>query len=384
MARPPDYYEVLGVPRDVDAVELKRAYRDLAMRFHPDRNAGDRSAEERFKEVSQAYTVLSDPEKRARYDRLGHLGAGEGAGFEAAVGSFTDLFDSLFGDLFGRKKGKTSGRDLRYTLEVDFAEAALGCEKTITIKARGDCDACSGVGARGGVAGTTPCGPCAGKGEIKVQQGFFSVGKSCPSCRGEGRVVVDRCPTCAGAGTVEKERDFTVKLPPNVEDGNVRRVAGQGEPGRRGGAPGDLHVAVKVRPHPLWKREPGGAGVIVCEVPVSLTQAALGASLEIPTLDGKVDMRIPPGTQSGAVFRLRAKGVAIPGGGRGDAHVRVFVETPVALSEEQREALQRFESRLGEASLPQRRAFLARVAQVAAATAKDGGGRDGGGEPGRP
>jgi molecular chaperone DnaJ len=352
-----DYYEILGVPRDVDAAELKRAYRELAMRYHPDKNPGSREAEERFKEVSEAYTVLSEPESRARYDRLGH--AGMPPNFESAVGSFTELFENLFGDLFGRKRArKETGRDLRYTLELDFVEAALGCSKAITIAARGDCAACKGTGGKGGEAGLAPCTACAGKGEVKVQQGFFSVGKSCPSCSGTGKVVVDKCPECNGAGTVEKEREFQVTIPPGTADGNVRRVPGQGEPGRRGGAPGDLNVIVRVKPHPLLKRD---GQVVACEVPVSFTQAALGATVEVPTLDGKVEMRVPAGTQSGTVFRLRGRGFPSASGARGDAHVRVVVETPVELGPSERALLEQLQSACDEAKLPQRREFQAKL-----------------------
>ncbi len=357
-----DYYEVLGVAHDVDAVELKRAYRELAMRWHPDKNPGNKQAEERFKEVSEAYAVLSEPEKRARYDRLGHAGGGGAtAGFETAVGSFTDLFESLFGDLFGKKKsGKAAGRDLRYTLEVDFAEAALGCTKSITVPAKVDCPDCRGTGARGGEAGLAPCAACGGRGEIKVQQGFFSLGKSCPTCGGAGKVITEKCDGCGGTGTVEKERQYTVQIPPGTDDGNIRRVAGQGEPGRRGGAPGDLHVVVRVKPHPLWKRD---GNVVVCEVPIGFAQAALGATLEVPTLDGKVEMRVPAGTQSGTVFRLRGKGLG-SAGGRGDAHVRVAVETPVGLSQKQRELLAAFAAAAGDDTMPRRRGFLAAVKEL--------------------
>jgi molecular chaperone DnaJ len=355
-----DYYEVLGVPRDVGEAELKRAYRELAMRYHPDKNPGSREAEERFKEVSEAYTVLSDAESRARYDRLGHAGIPES--FESAVGSFTELFDSLFGDLFGRKRArKETGRDLRYTLELEFVEAALGCARAITIAARGDCGACKGTGGRGGEAGLSPCTACAGKGEVKVQQGFFSVGKSCPSCGGTGKVVVDKCPECAGAGTVEREREFQVTIPAGTADGNVRRVPGQGEPGRRGGAAGDLNVIVRVKPHPLLKRE---GQVVACEVPVSFAQATLGATVDVPTLEGKVEMRVPAGTQSGTVFRLRGRGFPQPSGARGDAHVRVVLETPVELAPEDRALLERLDGALGEAKRPQQRDFQAKLKQL--------------------
>ncbi|HEX2571821.1 MAG TPA: molecular chaperone DnaJ [Polyangia bacterium] len=348
-----DYYEILGVSRSADAAELKRAYRELAMRYHPDKNPGDHAAEEKFKQVSAAYAVLSDPDKRARYDRLGHVGD-----MEFGLGSFTELFDNLVGDLFGRKKrDKALGRDLRYTLELDFVDAALGCDKTITFDAKVECGDCRGTGARGGSAGLAPCGACAGRGEIKVQQGFFSVGKTCTTCGGGGKVIAEPCARCKGAGLIDKERQYTVSIPPGMEDGGVRRVAGQGEPGRRGAPPGDLHVIVKVRPHPLLRRE---GQVVVCDVPLTLVQATLGAMVEVPTLDGRVEMRVPPGTQSGTVFRLRGKGlpVGLKGSPRGDAHVRVVVETPQRLTPEQRELIERLDATLNDESQPQRRKFL--------------------------
>jgi len=354
-----DYYEVLGVARGADAAELKRAYRELALRFHPDKNPGDKEAEERFKELGEAYAVLSDPEKRTRYDRLGHAGAG---GFEEFnLGSVTELFENLFGDLLGRRsKAKAAGRDLRYTLELDFVEAALGADKTIKFPARRDCEACGGTGGRGGSAGLAQCADCGGRGEIKVQQGFFSLGKPCPTCAGTGKVVKDPCPECRGAGTVEREREYTVSIPPATEDGAIRRVPGQGEPGRRGGSAGDLHVVVRVKPHPIFVRE---GQVIACEVPVSFAQAALGAVIEVPTLDGKVEMRVPAGTQSGAIFRLRGKGMPVgpKGSARGDQHVRVIVETPTNLTPRQRELLEQLAAASTDESTPRRRDFFARV-----------------------
>lgn len=363
-----DYYEVLGVRRDVDLVELKRAYRELALRWHPDKNPGSREAEERFKEVSEAYAVLSDADKRSRYDRLGHT---EGAGgvdmSDFGLGSFTELFENLFGDLLGRRKQKPSGRDLRYTLELSFTEAALGCDKTIHFPARRDCEGCGGTGARGGAAGLQSCAECGGKGELKVQQGFFSVGKPCPGCGGIGKVVRDPCPECKGAGLLEKEREFTVSIPPGTEDGAVRRVAGQGEPGKRGpggqlGPAGDLNVVVRVKPHPIFVRE---GQVVACEVPLSITEAALGAVLTVPTLDGQVEMRVPPGTQPGTVFRLRGKGMPVgpKGSARGDQHVRVQVEVPERLGARQRELLDEL-AKLSDADLdatPRRKEFRARV-----------------------
>jgi len=354
-----DYYEVLGVARDADAATLKRAYRELALKFHPDQNPGNKDAEERFKEVSEAYTVLSDPDKRARYDRRGFEGVSGGdAGFGVDVASFTELFDSLFGDLFGRKK-KQPGRDVRYTLELTFEEAAMGVKKVITIPAKSDCLECGGTGGKGGEAGLRGCTTCNGKGDVKVQQGFFSLSKPCATCQGAGKIVVDACPACKGTGAIERERQFDIAIPAGTEDGATRRVAGQGEPGRRGGSPGDLHVIVRVKPHPIFRRE---GDVIVCEVPISVTQAALGAVVEVPTLDGKVEMRVPPGTQSGAIFRLRQKGLPQGRGARGDAHVRLLVETPTGLSERQRALFEELQKTLGSEQQPQQAAFRDKVA----------------------
>jgi molecular chaperone DnaJ len=355
-----DYYEVLGVPRDADSVTLKRAYRELALKYHPDQNPDNPEAEAHFKEVSEAYTVLSEPDSRARYDRRGFEGVGGGVGVD--VGGFTDLFESLFGDLFGKKKaaGKMPGRDLRYTLELSFEEAALGVEKTIKFPSPVECGSCKGTGAKGGEAGMRPCNSCNGKGEIKVQQGFFSLSKKCPSCSGTGKVVGEPCETCKGAGTVEKEREFTVSIPADTEDGATRRVAGQGEPGKRGGAPGDLNVIVRVRPHPLFKRE---NGIVTCEVPISIVQAAVGGVIQVPTLEGKVDMRVPAGTQSGTLFRLRGKGAGKPNS-RGDAHVRIVVETPAGLNAKQRELFEQLKASLTEEQTPLQKTFLAKMREL--------------------
>jgi molecular chaperone DnaJ len=355
-----DYYEVLGVPRDVDAATLKRAYRELALKYHPDQNPDNPEAETKFKEVSEAYTVLSDPDTRAKYDRGGFGGVGGGVGVD--IGGFTDLFESLFGDLFGKKKstGKMPGRDLRYTLELSFEEAALGTEKTIKFPAPVECEKCKGTGAKGGESGMRTCQTCGGKGETKVQQGFFSLSKKCPTCGGIGKVVGEACDQCKGAGLVEREREFTVTIPADTEDGATRRVAGQGEPGKRGGAPGDLNVIVRVRPHPIFKRE---NGIVTCEVPVSIAQAALGAVIKVPTLDGKVEMRVPAGTQSGTLFRLRGKGAGKPNA-RGDAHVRLVVETPSALDAKQRELFEQLKSSLTEAQTPLQKTFAAKMREV--------------------
>jgi molecular chaperone DnaJ len=349
-----DYYEVLGVARDADAARLKKAYRELALKFHPDQNPENPEAETQFKEVSEAYTVLSDPEKRARYDRRGFEGADGGAGVD--LSAFTELFDSLFGDLFGRKKARAPGRDLRYTLELSFEEAALGVKKTIHFPARVDCSACSGSGAKGGEAGMKTCTTCGGRGELKVQQGFFSLNKRCSTCAGVGKIIDARCDVCDGAGTVEKEREFEVAIPPATEDGATRRVTGQGEPGRYGGPAGDLNVIVRIKPHPFFRRE---GEVVVCEVPITLAQAALGSVIDVPTLDGKVEMRVPPGTQPGTVFRLRQKGLG--GSSRGDAHVRLLVETPAGLTDAQRGLLEQLQSSLKDEQVPARSRFLAQL-----------------------
>jgi molecular chaperone DnaJ len=301
--------------------------------------------------------VLSEPDARARYDRRGFEGVGGGVGVD--IGGFTDLFESLFGDLFGKKKatGKLPGRDLRYTLELSFEEAALGVTKTIKFPSPVECAACKGSGAKGGDAGMRACNSCGGKGEMKVQQGFFSLSKKCPTCSGLGKIIGDPCDVCKGAGTTEKEREFDVTIPADTEEGATRRVAGQGEPGRRGGPAGDLNVIVRVRPHSIFRRE---AGVVTCEVPVSVTQAALGAVIQVPTLDGKVDMRVPAGTQSGTLFRLRGKGAGKPNA-RADAHVRLIVETPTALTPKQRELFEQLQSSLAEEQNPLQKNFGAKM-----------------------
>ncbi len=361
-----DYYEVLGVSRSAEAAEMKRAYRTLALRYHPDQNQDDKGAEEKFKEVSEAYAVLSEPEKRLRYDRLGHAGiTGNVADLPFAVDieSFKDLFDGLFGDLLGRKKGRAAGRDLRYTLEISFEEAALGTKKAIQFPAKGDCSACGGTGGKGGAAGLRTCANCAGKGEIKSQQGFFSLSKVCPTCHGTAKVVVDPCDTCAGKGQIESLRDFAVTIPAGAEDGSIRRVPAQGEPGKLGGPPGDLHVAVRVKPHPLLRRD---GHVVVCEVPLSFAQAALGCTVDVPTLDGKVEMKIPAGTASGALFRLRGKGFpsALGSTKRGDAHIKVIVETPKGLSEKQQQLMEELSRETSPSNQPEQQAFLEKLKEV--------------------
>ncbi|HJZ87182.1 MAG TPA: molecular chaperone DnaJ [Polyangia bacterium] len=358
-----DYYELLGVARDATNDELKAAFRRLAVQYHPDRNPGDRGAEEKFKEVAAAYAILSDPDKRARYDRFGADGAGDpfAGGFPFA--SVQDLFSGLFGEIFGgaaRKRG-AQGRDLRYTLEVSFEEAAFGCQKNISFQTRETCRACTGSGARGAARGLKPCPTCGGRGEIRVRQGFFSLGKTCGACGGQGKLVADPCPECKGQGTLPREREFLVKIPPGSADGGVRMVRGQGEAGRRGSPPGDLHVFVRVAPHPLFERQ---GDDVVCEVPLTFPQAALGTHIEVPTLDGKVKMKVPPGTQSGRVFRLRGKGIPRAGGVRGDQHVRVLVETPTQLTPRERELLEAFAKECGLGATPKSKSFFDKVKEL--------------------
>ncbi len=352
-----DYYSVLGVRRDVDQATLKRAYRELALKYHPDQNPDNPDAEAQFKEVSEAYTVLSDPEKRARYDRRGFDGV-DGGTYGVDVGVFTDLFSSLFGDLFGKRKQKTVGRDLRYTLELSFEEAALGVKKVIHFPSGADCADCGGTGGRGGAAGLKACPACNGRGEIKVQQGFFTLSKKCATCRGEGKIVDEPCETCHGSGVVDKEREYEVAIPAGTEDGSTRRVAGQGEPGRRGGASGDLHVIVRVKPHALLRRE---GDLVVVDVPVSAAMAALGGVVQVPTLDGPVEMRVPAGTQPGTLFRLRGKGAGTPSGARGDEHVRVTVETPTQLSEKQRGLFEELQRSLSASQTPLQASFAEKL-----------------------
>jgi molecular chaperone DnaJ len=359
-SRKRDYYDVLGVGRDATDAEIKRAFRQLALKYHPDKAPDDRAAEERFKEANEAYAVLSDGDKRAAYDRFGHAafgpgGAGPGGPFPQSV---SEVFEGLFAQ-FGRRK-KAPGRDLRYTLEISFDEAAFGVSKLIRFPTRKECPACQGSGARTHATSTRPCSACGGKGEVRVQQGLFTVPRACSSCGGTGKLVVDPCPKCEGAGLVRIEREFQVKIPPGTEDGAVRRVPREGEPGRAGGAPGDLQVLVRVRPHPLFTRK---GHDILCDVPLSFPQAALGTHVEVPTLDGKVKMRVPEGTQSGRTFRLRGKGIPkADGKARGDQHVRILVETPTNLSPRQRELLEELAHESGESlGHPRKKNFLDKV-----------------------
>ncbi len=371
-----DFYEILGVDRSASESELKKAYRKLALECHPDRNPGDAAAEERFKLVSEAYTVLSDSEKRARYDRFGHAGLGAaGAGPGGAdfgdLGNFGDLFNDLFGDIFGGQGGRGGSRrgrgqrgaDLRYNLEIDLVDVLNGCEPSIKIPKMKRCEACSGSGA---AEGSKPvrCDRCQGSGQLVFQQGFFRVNRPCDRCGGAGEIIENPCPRCRGAGRVEGQQTIHLKVPPGVEDGARLRVAGEGEAGVAGGEPGDLYVVMRLREHPLFERD--GTDLHL-EVPVAFVQAALGAEIEVPTLDGKVQLQIPEGTQSGRVLRLRGKGLpplqprldpAQLKKMRGDLYVRVYVEVPTKLNERQRELLEEFAAQSGHEVSPRTKGFL--------------------------
>ena len=356
-----DYYKTLGLARNAPAAEIKAAYRKLALQFHPDRNPGDRAAEERFKEVSQAYAVLSDEDKRARYDRLGDVPGDLPFGDGADVAKVTEFFDAVFGDLFGLGRKRAAGQDLRYTLELDFDEAALGCQKTIRFQRSEDCRACGGTGAEGGAAGLQPCARCAGQGWTRHKAGFFTARRDCLACAGSGQIPRVRCKACAGTGLGECERECVVRVPPGSQAGGTQRVAGEGSPGRRGGPAGDLHVIVRPRTHPFYRQQGDHLEV---EVPVRMDEAALGTEIDVPLLDAPVRMKIPAGTQPGSVFRVRGKGLPTPGGGRGDAHVRVQVEVPSACSDEARAALLKLGALLGDDAYPRRRAFQEMMAAI--------------------
>ncbi len=354
-----DYYEILGVSRDASEEEIKKAYRRLAIQYHPDRNPGDKQAEERFKEINEAYQVLAAPEKRAQYDRYGHGvfegmqgagGFGGFGGFDYFTQGFEEVFSDIFGDFFGTGRGRTRsrarrGEDLRYDLEIDFEEAARGTEKTISLSRFVTCETCKGS-CSASPSGIRTCPNCRGTGQVRIQQGFFSISTTCGQCRGEGRIIVEPCPTCQGQGRVRKTQKLSVRIPAGVDNGSRLRIAGAGEAGFAGGPPGDLYVVITVREHPIFARQ--GNDVIV-EVPISFPQAALGAEIEVPSLQGKLKLKIPPGTQSGKVFRLKGKGFPdLHGYSQGDQLVKIVVETPRRLTPRQRELLEEFARISGE------------------------------------
>jgi molecular chaperone DnaJ len=365
---PVDYYEVLAVSRTASEQEIKSAYRKMALKHHPDRNPGNKEAEDRFKLAAEAYAVLSDPEKRRRYDTYGHAGlAGGGFGFDPST--FADFGDILgdffgFGDLFGRRRGgPRRGQDLRYNLDLTFEEAAFGTETHLQIPRLETCAGCQGSGAAPGTSPTT-CNACGGSGQVTFQQGFFSVARTCGRCRGTGRIVASQCKDCRGQGQVPTERKLQIKIPPGVDTGSQLRIAGEGEPGAAGGPPGDLYVVVRAEEHPVFRRE---GATLFCETPITITQAALGAVLEVPTVEGgHAKLKVPEGTQDGTTFRLRGQGVPYLGAkGRGDLHVAVRVVVPTKLNGEQRRLLEQLAQTLPAPEMPQRdRSFVDKVKDI--------------------
>ncbi|MBW2447660.1 MAG: molecular chaperone DnaJ [Deltaproteobacteria bacterium] len=360
-----DYYEILDVSRSVDETELKRSYRTLALRDHPDRNPGDADAEDRFKEASEAYAVLSDPEKRRAYDQFGFAGVGAGApggGFQdfGDLGNFGDVFSDLFGDLFGNRRGPRRGRgqrgaDLRYNLEIELNDVLEATEAQIQIPKMRPCETCDGSGARPGTSPET-CGRCRGSGQVDLQQGFFRISRPCDACAGAGEIVHDRCRDCRGAGRIESEQTISVRVPPGVDEGTRLRLTGEGEAGVAGGPPGDLYVVISLKRHSMFERD---GGDIHCEVPVQFVQAALGAEVEIPALGGKLKLPIPAGCQSGKVMRLKGRGVpTLRSAVRGDQLVHVFVETPTKLTARQRELLEAFAEESDTSVSPVTKGFL--------------------------
>lgn len=344
-----DYYSSLGVQRTADNAELKKAYRRLAMKYHPDRNPGDATSEAKFKEIKEAYEVLSDPEKRRIYDQVGH------AGFDPSMGSrghgasgagFGDVFSDIFGDIFGGGMGgghggtyAADGADLRYNLELSLEEAVIGTTKQIRVPTLVSCRDCNGSGA---TKGSQPvnCSDCGGVGQIRIKQGFFSIQQTCPSCRGSGRVISDPCHRCHGHGRVEDTKTLSVKIPAGVDEGDRIRLGGEGQAGTQGGAAGDLYVQVAIKKHAIFSRD---GDDLQCEVPISFIVAALGGELDVPTLKGKVKLKIPPETQTGKLFRLRGKGVkSVRSHAQGDLLCRVIIETPVNLTKEQKQILEQF------------------------------------------
>lgn len=354
-----DYYESLGVGRTASADDIKQAYRQLAKQWHPDKNQGDPAAEEKFKEISEAYSVLIDVEKRRRYDRMGHAAFGGDAGYEKidlrAVG---EILEGLMGEvlgLSGAARRARQGSDVELDLEISFEEAALGTEKALQVPRLVTCGTCEGSGAAAG-AKVERCAACNGAGEVRFQRGFFSASRPCSSCGGTGKRIETPCPTCKGQTVVQSHEEMLVKVPPGVEDGAIRSVRGAGERGRNGGPPGDLHVRIRVRPHPLFKRD--GADVKVT-IPVSFPQVVLGTQIDVPTLEGRVKMKVPPGTQSGKLFRLRGKGIEVLGGaGKGDQLVQIVVEVPENISRKQRKLIEELAAEFGEDVHPQQKSFL--------------------------
>ncbi|HKO87255.1 MAG TPA: molecular chaperone DnaJ [Burkholderiales bacterium] len=365
-----DYYEVLGVNRDANEDELKKAYRKLAMKYHPDRNPDNAKAEDHFKEAKEAYEILSDSNKRAAYDRYGHAGvdSSQGAG-GPGFGNFADTFGDIFGDIFGGQRGggRSSvyrGADLRYNLEITLEQAAHGTETKIRIPTSEECGSCKGSGAKPGTQPKT-CPTCEGHGQVRMQQGFFSIQQTCPRCHGTGKIIPDPCTACAGAGRVKTHKTLAVKIPAGVDEGDRIRLAAEGEPGMNGGPPGDLYVQIHLKAHAVFQRDHDD---LHCEMPISFATAALGGEISIPTLGGSANIKVPPETQSGKTFRLRGKGIkGVRSSTHGDLYCHVVIETPVNLTDRQKDLLREFETitqKNGERHNPRAKSWMDRMREL--------------------
>lgn len=364
-----DYYEVLGLGRDAGEKDVKKAYKRLAMKYHPDRTKGDKASEEKFKEVKEAYEVLNDAQKKAAYDQFGHAGVDPNRGGGGGHQDFGDIFGDVFGDIFGGGGGRRGGQqrpqrgsDLRYNMELTLEEAVRGISKEIKIPSLVHCEQCNGSGAKAGTQAST-CGTCHGQGQVQMRQGFFAVQQACPTCRGKGKIIKDPCGKCHGEGRYERSKTLSVKIPAGVDTGDRIRLSGEGEAGEHGAPAGDLYVQVHVKEHEIFVRDGSN---LYCEVPIGFVEAALGGEIEVPTLDGRVNLKIPAETQTGKMFRMRGKGVkSVRGGVVGDLLCKAYVETPIKLSDEQKDLLMQFNETLkgskGNKHKPKEEGFFAGV-----------------------